>query len=69
MAKLLVLGVRGYQILLAPLLPPACRFVPSCSAYAIESLTRHGALRGVALTVRRLLRCQPFCAGGYDPVP
>lgn len=65
----LVFLVRGYQIVLSPVLPASCRFFPSCSAYAIEALERHGALKGTALTIRRLARCQPFCTGGYDPVP
>ena len=61
--------VRGYQLLLSPLLPPACRFEPSCSRYALEALTVHGALRGGWLTLRRLLRCHPWGGMGYDPVP
>ncbi|ACG75698.1 protein of unknown function DUF37 [Anaeromyxobacter sp. K] len=65
----LVLLVRIYQRLVSPLLPPACRFYPSCSAYAVTALQRHGALRGSWLTVRRLCRCHPFHAGGVDPVP
>lgn len=69
MRWLLILLVRGYQVVLSPLLPASCRFYPSCSAYAIEALERHGALRGGWLTVRRLARCHPFCPGGYDPVP
>ena len=68
-AALLVLLIRGYQRFLSPLLGPRCRFVPSCSEYAAEALQRHGALRGLWLTCWRLLRCQPFCRGGYDPVP
>jgi putative membrane protein insertion efficiency factor len=67
--RLLVALVRGYQLLLRPVLPPACRFQPSCSAYAIEALQRHGAFRGTWLTARRLSRCHPFCEGGLDPVP
>ncbi|HTG95956.1 MAG TPA: membrane protein insertion efficiency factor YidD [Burkholderiales bacterium] len=61
--------VRGYQWLLRPLLPPACRFHPSCSEYADEALARYGALRGGWLAARRVCRCGPWQAGGYDPVP
>jgi uncharacterized protein len=61
--------VRFYQAGISPLIGPRCRFAPSCSAYALEALTEHGALRGSWLAFRRLLRCQPFCSGGYDPVP
>jgi putative membrane protein insertion efficiency factor len=66
---LLVLLVRLYQRLVSPLLPPSCRFYPSCSAYAVAALERHGALRGSLLTVKRLCRCHPFHPGGLDPVP
>lgn len=65
----LILLVRTYQIFLSPLLPASCRYYPSCSTYAIEALERHGALRGGWLTLRRLVRCNPFRPGGYDPVP
>ena len=68
-ARVLVAVVRLYQRVLSPLLPPSCRYLPSCSAYAVEAVQVHGALRGGWLAVRRLLRCQPFCAGGLDPVP
>jgi putative membrane protein insertion efficiency factor len=61
--------IRGYQLLLSPLLPPSCRFTPSCSQYALEAVTRHGALRGTWLAARRLARCHPFHPGGFDPVP
>ncbi|HEV8499662.1 MAG TPA: membrane protein insertion efficiency factor YidD [Gemmatimonadaceae bacterium] len=69
MRTILVLMVRGYQVALSPLLPSSCRYYPSCSAYAIEALQRHGALRGTWLAARRIARCHPFRPGGYDPVP
>ena len=61
--------VRAYRYFLAPLLPAACRFYPSCSAYAEEALARHGALKGGWLAARRLCRCGPWHPGGFDPVP
>jgi putative membrane protein insertion efficiency factor len=69
LARLLVIFVRGYQLAISPLLPASCRYTPTCSQYAIEALHRHGALKGSWLTVRRIGRCHPFRAGGYDPVP
>lgn len=69
MKHVLILMVRAYQVALGPLLPATCRYYPSCSAYAIEALDKHGALRGAWLAMRRILRCHPFHAGGYDPVP
>ena len=69
MRTVLILAVRAYQVTLGQLLPPACRYYPSCSAYAIEALERHGALRGGLLSIKRILRCHPFRPGGYDPVP
>jgi putative membrane protein insertion efficiency factor len=73
MARLLVLLVRLYQLTLSKLIlaifGPVCRFTPSCSAYAVECLRTHGALRGSLLSVRRLSKCHPFHAGGYDPPP
>ncbi len=68
-SSLLTLLVRAYQLVLRPILPPACKFVPSCSDYAIEALRTHGVLRGTKLAAWRILRCNPFTAGGYDPVP
>jgi len=62
-------AVRVYQWCLRPLLPAACRFHPSCSDYAEQALARHGALRGGWLAARRVCRCGPWHAGGYDPVP
>ena len=69
LATAMALLVRGYQLVLRPLLPPACRFTPSCSAYAIEALHTHGAWRGLTLASWRIMRCNPLCAAGYDPVP
>jgi len=61
--------LRGYKWLISPLLPPACRYVPTCSEYALEAIERHGAFWGTWMGVARLLRCHPFTKGGYDPVP
>lgn len=61
--------VAAYRRWISPLLPPACRFHPTCSDYAAESIRTHGALRGGGLAVRRVCRCHPLCAGGFDPVP
>ena len=62
-------AVRGYQLLVSPVLPPACRFLPTCSEYAAEAIRRHGAWRGIILASRRLARCHPWGGSGYDPVP
>ena len=69
MSSALIALVRVYQILLSPLLGANCRFSPSCSQYAIEAIGKHGAIKGAWLAVRRIMRCQPFHAGGFDPVP
>jgi len=70
MIRWLVLGaIRLYQWLLSPLLPPACRFWPTCSEYAAQAVQRYGVWQGGKLALRRLLRCHPFHPGGYDPVP
>jgi putative membrane protein insertion efficiency factor len=68
-ARLLILVARGWQLGPSAILPPTCRFVPSCSAYAITALRRYGALRGGWLAAKRLCRCHPFGGSGYDPVP
>jgi uncharacterized protein len=68
-ARVLIVPVIGYRRFISPLLPPVCRFYPSCSEYALEALRTHGAVRGLWLAVRRLARCHPFNPGGYDPVP
>ena len=67
--RALVLLIRGYQIAISPALPPSCRFTPTCSQYAIEAISRYGALKGGWLAARRLSRCHPFHPGGPDPVP
>ena len=67
--RLLQLGVRGYRLVLSPWLGNQCRFEPTCSRYALQALEQHGAAMGSYLTLRRLARCHPWCAGGCDPVP
>lgn len=67
--QVLMAGVRLYRLLLKPWLGNACRFEPTCSAYTLQALQAHGALRGGALGTWRLLRCHPWCDGGYEPVP
>jgi len=69
MRKILLLIIRGYQIVLSPLMGQDCRFYPTCSCYAHTAIERHGALKGVYLAVRRILRCHPWHPGGMDPVP
>lgn len=69
MSRLLIFLVRAYQAAISPLLPPSCRFSPSCSNYAIEALKRHGPTRGTWLALKRVARCHPWNPGGYDPVP
>jgi putative membrane protein insertion efficiency factor len=67
--KYLVLSfLRLYKTLVSPFLPPACRFTPTCSEYAVQAVEKYGAIQGTWLGAKRILRCQPFCEGGYDPV-
>jgi putative membrane protein insertion efficiency factor len=68
-ARVLMIPIAGYRRFVSPLLGPHCRFAPSCSAYALEAIRVHGALRGTWLALRRLARCHPFHPGGLDPVP
>jgi hypothetical protein len=68
-ARALILLVRGYQYLLSPLLGSNCRYYPSCSSYTLEAIQLHGAIKGGAMGVWRILRCNPFSRGGYEPVP
>ncbi|MEG1609817.1 MAG: membrane protein insertion efficiency factor YidD [Bilophila sp.] len=67
--RLAVVPVRLYQWVLSPVLPPSCRFYPTCSAYAIEAVLTHGTLKGGWLALCRIFRCHPWSLGGYDPVP
>ncbi|WP_461307957.1 membrane protein insertion efficiency factor YidD [Albidovulum sp.] len=69
LARLVALPVRAYRLLLSPWLGDACRYQPTCSAYALEALERHGAIRGGWLALRRIGRCHPWGGSGYDPVP
>jgi putative membrane protein insertion efficiency factor len=69
MSRLLILLIRFYQLAISPWLAPRCRFQPTCSAYAVEALGKHGAVKGGYLAARRLARCHPWGGSGYDPVP
>ena len=66
--RIAVLPIRGYQLLIRPMLGDRCRYYPSCSDYAVQAISRFGILRGLVLAAWRLLRCNPFSRGGYDPV-
>ena len=70
MIKILIkCTIRFYKLFISPILPPACRYYPSCSDYAMKAVDSHGVIAGSWLSIRRLLRCHPFTAGGFDPVP
>ncbi|GHD81225.1 membrane protein insertion efficiency factor YidD [Vogesella fluminis] len=69
MSRLFVLLIRFYQLAISPWLPPRCRYQPTCSAYAIEALQKHGVIKGSWLAIRRISRCHPFGGSGHDPVP
>ncbi|MBL8205651.1 MAG: membrane protein insertion efficiency factor YidD [Blastocatellia bacterium] len=68
MKHLAIYILRGYKLLISPILPPSCRFVPTCSEYAAAAVSKYGFLKGSLLSIKRILRCHPFAAGGYDPV-
>jgi putative membrane protein insertion efficiency factor len=68
-SRIIILLITAYRTLISPILPQSCRFYPSCSLYAIQALKKHGFIKGVYLAVRRIIRCNPFHEGGYDPVP
>ncbi len=69
MTGILILIIRGYQITIGKMLPRVCRFEPTCSTYALDALREYGLFKGLAMSAWRLLRCNPFVAGGFDPVP
>ena len=69
MQRLLLLLVRFYQYAISPMLPPRCRYTPTCSQYAVEALQKHGALKGGWLAAKRICRCHPWGGSGHDPVP
>jgi putative membrane protein insertion efficiency factor len=69
MKTILILLIKFYRVAISPFLPNSCRFTPTCSQYAIEALGKFGAIKGGLLSAYRILRCNPFCRGGYDPVP
>lgn len=68
MKKIVIMMIKGYRLFISPLKPPTCRFVPTCSEYALQAIEKYGIIRGGFMAVRRILRCHPFHPGGYDPV-
>lgn len=69
MKRILMMLVRFYRKFISPMRQPCCRFMPTCSQYALEALEKYGAVKGSWLAIKRILRCNPLCKGGYDPVP
>ncbi|WP_218141631.1 membrane protein insertion efficiency factor YidD [Nitrosomonas sp. Nm51] len=69
MSRFMIVIIRFYQYCISPLMAPACRFTPTCSEYACEAFAKYGFLRGMRLSIWRILRCNPWCKGGYEPVP
>jgi putative membrane protein insertion efficiency factor len=68
MKKIAIMMIKGYRLFISPLKPPTCRFVPTCSEYALQAIEKYGIIRGGIMAVRRILRCHPFHPGGYDPI-
>ncbi|HAI75850.1 MAG TPA: membrane protein insertion efficiency factor YidD [Microscillaceae bacterium] len=69
LVALVLIPIRFYQLAISPLLPPTCRYSPTCSQYAVEAIQKHGILKGIWLSMRRIGRCHPWGGSGYDPVP
>ena len=69
MKKIFIGLIRGYQKFISPLFPPSCRYYPTCSNYSVQAIQKHGAIKGSLMGIARILRCDPFVKGGYDPVP
>lgn len=69
MKRLFLAAIKFYQYAISPLFPPSCRYLPTCSEYAVQAVSNHGAFKGSWLALKRILRCHPGCEGGYDPVP
>ena len=67
--KFFICIIRFYQVCISPLFPPCCRFYPTCSNYALQAIEKYGPVKGIYLSIKRILRCNPFSKGGYDPVP
>lgn len=68
MRNIIILIIKGYRVFISPFIPPACKYEPSCSAYAIDAFKKYGILKGFFLSLKRILRCNPFCKGGIDPL-
>lgn len=69
LTTILILPIRFYQLVISPYLPPSCRYTPTCSAYSIEALRKHGPIKGLWLSLKRIISCNPWGGHGYDPVP
>jgi len=68
MGKIAIMMIKFYRLFISPLKPPTCRFVPTCSEYALQAIEKYGVIRGGSMAIRRILKCHPFHPGGYDPV-